>query len=196
MKSRIFVILILGLILSLPLSAQGPEAYRDTLRRSESPFKVDSVFRQTEIGKMTHLSGMKQLSREPEDKRNAYLRQLAREVVLNTGPDWYREYGEWEVTGPFVYETISENPREMAHNGRKYYKVTSRYDKNVERLNRYFASQVDIWEDDGQPMGVDFGLGMGLSFTLLSYNAYLDLDIAKRPVQRYDSRPDMILYAE
>ena len=196
MKSRTFFILILGVIFNLPLLALETEEPVVTAQKIEPPFKVDSAFCQTEISKMTHLRGLKQLSRKPEDKRNAYLRQLAREVVLNTGPDWYREYGEWEVTGPFVYETISENPREMAHNGRNYYRVTSRYDKNVERLNMNYASQVDIWEDDGQPMGVFFGLGMGMSFTLLSYNAYLDLDIAKRPIQRYDSRLEMILNAE
>lgn len=196
MKIKTCLILILGAIFSLQLSAQEPSHPKKTTVRLEPPFKVDSVFRQTEISKMTHLSGMKRLARKPEDKRNAYLRQLAREVVLNTGPDWYREYGEWEVSGPFVYTASSLHPKEMAHDGRKYYRVTSRYDENVERLNWNYASQVDIWEEDGQPAGVLFGLGVGKTFNIVSYKDYLDWDIAKRPVQRYDSRPDMILNAE
>ncbi len=187
-------ILLFGVLLSLPLSAQGPEAYRDTLRRSESPFKVDSVFRQTEISKMTHLSGMKHLSRKPEEKRNTYLRQLAREVVLNTGPDWYREYGEWEVTGPFVYETPSTEPKRVASIGRKYYRVTSWYDKNAETLNWFYASEVEIWENDGQPKGVIFGEGMGWNFWTSPYKNWIESGITEKQMWPYSPpHPDVIL---
>lgn len=195
MNIRTCFILILGAIFSLQLSAQEPSHPQKTTVRLEPPFKVDSVFRLTEISKMTHLSGVKHLSRKPEEKRNAYLKQLAREVVLNCGPEWYREYGEWEVTGPFVYEMPSAD---LARHGRKhyyYYKVTSQYDRNVETLNWDFASQVKIWEDDGQPEGVTFGTGMGRGFTRLSYKEYLDsTDITKRTGFPYYPWPDAMIW--
>ncbi len=193
MKNRSCFILLLGAIFSLQLSAQEAAAQKNTMLRLETPFKVDSVFRQTEISKMTHLSGMKHLSRKSEAKRNAYLRQLAREVVLNFGPDWYREYGEWEVTGPFVYEMPSAD---LARHGRNYYKVTSWYDKNVETMDWYYASQVTIWEDDGQPEGVTFGTGMGLGFPgQLGYKKYLEsTGITKRNRFPYSPWPDVRIW--
>lgn len=191
MKIKTCLILILGVILSLQLSAQESATPLRTTVRLEPPFKVDSVFRLTEISKMTHLRKMKHLARKPEDKRNAYLKQLAREVVLNCGPEWYREYGEWEVTGPFVYEMPSAD---LARHGRKhyyYYRVTFRYDKNVEMET---SSWVDIWEDDGQPEGVIFS-GYGMGFTKRSYKEYLEsTDITKRTGFLYNPWPDVILW--
>ena len=196
MKSRTFFILILGTIFSLPLSAQDPEASKDTTQSPVPPFKMDSVFRQTEISNMTHLSGMKHLSRKPEDRRNAYLRQLAREVVLNTGPDWYREYGEWEVTGPFVYnEILFHKPKEIERIGQKYYKVTSWNDKEAERMNWDYASQVYIWESDGQPLRVTFGLGMGWHFFTSSYKSWIESGITEKQMFPMHNTPEMTINA-
>ena len=39
-----------------------------------------------------------------EPDRNAYLITKAKEVVLNFGPRFYREYGEPEISGREVYE--------------------------------------------------------------------------------------------
>lgn len=105
------------------------------------------------------------LSRMNENDRNAYLVEKAKEVVLNFGPDYYREYGEPEIS---ELKTFTEDRWEK-YKGDKYYTVTFRYDKTKETLEWDFAAEVDIWEKDGEPQGVKFGNGIGLHFLKKSY---------------------------
>ena len=54
---------------------------------------------------ITAQSNVCNLSKMYEPDRNAYLIKKAKEVVMNFGPDYYREYGEPEISG---IETLEE----------------------------------------------------------------------------------------
>ena len=89
------------------------------------------------------------LRKMSESDRNAFLITKAKEVVLNFGPDYYREYREPEISG---IETLEER-KYTEFNGEKYYTVTFRYDKTKETLEWDYAARVHIMEKDGSESG-------------------------------------------
>ena len=126
---------------------------------------------------ITAQSNVCNLSKMYEPDRNAYLIKKAKEVVMNFGPDYYREYGEPEISG---IETLEER-KYTEFNGEKYYTVTFRYDKTKETLEWDYAARVHIMEKDGEPWGVQFGNGLGLHFFRESYKEKL-----KRGIKKYE----------
>lgn len=117
------------------------------------------------------------LSKMCEPDRKAYLIKKAKEVVLNFGPDYYREYGEPEISGI----EILEGWKYTEFLGKKYYTVTFRYDKTKETLEWNYAACVHIMEADGEPWGVEFGNGLGIHFFKESYR-----DWVKRGIKKYE----------
>ncbi|MBR1667626.1 MAG: hypothetical protein IJ693_05015 [Bacteroidaceae bacterium] len=99
--------------------------------------------------------------------------KLAKEVVMNFGPDYYRDYKEPEISKKQVFEDDSEGiPEVMRNAGRPYYTVTLFYDREKEQLAEKFAAAIDIWADDGEPMRVLFGNGMGINFFFNPYREW------------------------
>lgn len=103
-------------------------------------------------------------------ERNKYLRQIAKEAVLNFGPNYYREYKEFEIPKT-VYTFTTEDEREeiTKHIGRKYYAVFIRYDKTKEKMSADFAARVYVWEDTGEPFRIMFGCNWGRNFFFEPY---------------------------
>lgn len=75
-------------------------------------------------------SKMRHLERKEESKRNEYLVDKAKEVIMAFGPDYYRDYKE-----PIIFdinsfkETFKDDPvlKNKKLYGRKYYTVTFFY---------------------------------------------------------------------
>jgi hypothetical protein len=92
-----------------------------------------------------------------EKKRNAYLKAVAKEVVVKYGTGYYRDYKEPVISRGQVppqgeINTTGENA------GRFFYHITYQYDKTKENLGE-FAIQIGFWEDTGEPLVVSFGNG-------------------------------------
>ena len=130
------------------------------------------------------------LSKMQLQQRNEYLLTLAKEVTRNFGPDYYREYKDPEISEEKVFEgKWDKSPEVQRCVGRKYYTVTFRYDRTKERLNWHYASQVDIWADDGEPQGVLFGSGIGVHFFERPYRQWVRDGIKENDKIPYKNRP-------
>ena len=104
------------------------------------------------------------LSKMDSVTRNEYLCKLAKNVTITCGPGYYRKYMIPKVSkDAFVYQT--EHLKYQKDNGRKYYKVFFLYDASIEPQDEGIASQIWIWEDDGQPVSVDYANSLGYRFT-------------------------------
>lgn len=112
----------------------------------------------------------KNLSKMPEKTRNEYLLQKSKEVVVNFGPEWYRENMSVEISPLCVFkEDYDKRPEIQRNVGRKYYTLTFRYKQK--QPDYYFAFDVSIWEDDGEPEGITFGNNFGLNFLFEPYSS-------------------------
>ena len=109
-----------------------------------------------------------------KQEREKYLVKKAKEVVLNFGPAYYREYGTPEISKARKFKR-EERWEEFA--GKRYYTVTLPYDKTKEQLAWSYAAEVDIWEDNGEPQGVMFGYGMGIHFLDTPYKERVERGI-------------------
>jgi len=100
-----------------------------------------------------------------ETERKATLLRIAKEGVLEFGPDYYREYGEPEIEHGYV----GENPKQYftdeefeKYKNRSFYSVKYFYDKNEEAFHEDYSAWVYIWGDTGKVFAIRFGIGMGL----------------------------------
>jgi hypothetical protein len=126
-------------------------------------------------------------------QRYEYMVKLAKEVVMNFGSDYYQEYKGPEISELKVFSSDDEHPDFQKNVGRKYYVVTFSYDKTRTRLEWDYGAQVEIWEDSGEPKGVMFGHGLGLSFILKSYRELVrEVERYKMPYQSKPNRPENI----
>ena len=73
----------------------------------------------------TSFSQNKNLSKMTEKARNEYLLEKSKEVILNFGPEWYREPMSVEISGLSVFnDETNKHPKIQKCNGRKYYTIT------------------------------------------------------------------------
>lgn len=123
-------------------------------------------------------------------ERNAYLVKKAKEVIMNFGPDYYREYKEPEISDLKVFSDEND-PRQEIRNiiGREYYSVIIPYDKNKEFLEWSYAAEVGIWADDGEPMLVIFGCNKGINFFFRPYKEWVKAGIKDEEKVPYKSLP-------
>jgi hypothetical protein len=109
-----------------------------------------------------------------KESREAYLIALGRQVTRDFGPGYYREFGAPVISEEEQFQDCYDmRPEIQKNNGREYYMVTFLYDPSKETLEWNFASQVEIWKDTGEPMGVIFGNGYGINFFFRSYQRQL-----------------------
>lgn len=110
-----------------------------------------------------------------EKKRQEYLLNLSKEVILNLGPDFYRTENPPEIKGPVIHKkTLSDDNLTKRYYGREYYSVIYPYNKAEEPLGGHsFSARVDIWAENGEPCSVMFGTGMGFQFYTNSYHETL-----------------------
>lgn len=133
-----------------------------------------------------------------KQERHAYLVKKSIEVIKNFGPGYYREGAApiiSDYTHSFFYDTKEMltapeiEPILVKNNGRKYYEVICPYDTLTERLSWDFAAKIKIWEDDGQPIEVIFGNGIGVNFFARSYDCWIQegvKDIEKIKYQKVE----------
>lgn len=133
---------------------------------------------------LSQVVNLKEITKEARDE---YLINKAKEATINFGPEFYRDSLRYSISVVKTY-VASEGDREdmKQQSGRFYYTVTLFYnDSSLERKRYSFASQTDIWEDDGQPLGIDFGSGLGFEFFGRSYQEVLNDD--RHSVIKFDS---------
>jgi len=133
-------------------------------------------------------SQMHHLENKDDSKRNKYLVQKAKEVIIAFGPDYYRDYKEPIISDIIVFpETFENDPvlKDKKLFGRKYYTITFMYDPLAETLLYNYAAEVDIWADDGQPANVRFGCGRGKCFYSVSYKEWLKKGIKEEEIIPY-----------
>ena len=180
---------------SKPVSVS--ENYVDGARAHESK---EVVYYYSDIDTLTSLATDIHLSQQDSVKRNEYLVKLAREVVLNFGPGYYRDNMNPEISPIRMYldsTHVKQFPEDRKNIGRKYYVVTIPYDHAQEQLEWDYAANVEIWEDDGEPKRVMFGHGLGIHFTSRPYREWVKEGIKEdeiMPYQHYTIKPEKIVY--
>ena len=131
----------------------------------------------------------KNLERMSEKKRNSKLIAIARDAILEVGPDYYREDTVPVINGPktFSWKNWGGKPY-IEQEGRRYYWVTYPYDNEKEEIKiaQPFTAEVLIWADNGEVGAINFGNGMGYNFFQgkdyehsISNNTYPNLDYDK-----------------
>ena len=180
---------------SKPVSVS--ENYVDGARAHESN---EVVYYYSDIDTLTSLATDIHLSQMDSVKRYEYLVKLAREVVLNFGPGYYRDNMNPTISDLRVFSDsslVERFPEAKRNLGRKYYTVTFPYDHAQEQLEWDYAANVEIWEDDGEPKGVMFGHGLGIHFTSRPYREWVKEGIKEdeiMPYQHYTIKPEKIVY--
>ena len=158
------------------------------------------VYYYSDIDTLTSLATDIHLSQMDSVKRYEYLVKLAREVVLNFGPGYYRDNMNPTISDLRVFSDsslVKRFPEAKRNLGRKYYTVTIPYDHVQERLEWDYAANVEIWEDDGEPKGVMFGHGLGIHFTFRPYREWVKAGVKEdeiMPYQHYTIKPEKIVY--
>ena len=158
------------------------------------------VYYYSDIDTLTSLATDIHLSQMDSVKRYEYLVKLAREVVLNFGPGYYRDNMNPEISPIRMYldsTHVKQFPEDRKNIGRKYYVVTIPYDHAQEQLEWGYAANVEIWEDDGEPKSVMFGHGLGIHFTSRPYREWVKEGIKEdeiMPYQHYTIKPEKIVY--
>ena len=89
--------------------------------------------------------------------KDSFFIARAKDLVLTYGPAYYRV----KYRKPTVEYKIEEKGKDA---GRTYAKVTFYYDPKEEQLNWNYAAYANIWADNGEPVKVMFGHGLGMSF--------------------------------
>ena len=179
---------------SKPLSVFWSDAEPRYHESQEVVYYYSDIEEPTSLEANTHLSQMDSV------KRNEYLVKLAREVVLNFGPGYYRDNMNPTISDLRVFSDrslVKRFPEAQQKLGKKYYVVTIPYDHTQERLEMDYAAQVEIWEDDGEPKGVMFGHNMGIHFTTRPYREWVKDGIKEdeiMPYQHYTIKPEKIVY--
>ena len=179
---------------SKPVSVS--ENYVDGARAHESK---EVVYYYSDIDTLTSLATDIHLSQMDSVKRYEYLVKLAREVVLNFGPGYYRDNMNPEISPIRMYldsTHVKQFPEDRKNIGRKYYVVTIPYDHAQEQLEWGYAANVEIWEDDGEPKRVMFGHGLGIHFTSRPYREWVKEGIKEdeiMPYQHYTIKPEKIV---
>lgn len=123
------------------------------------------------IFSLSAVAQSKDLSKMETKQRETYLVKIAKEVTDTFGPGWYQGGIIPEISGPKIYD--DKRPEVQKHIGRKYYTIKFWYDDKTKKKTggwRY-ASEVEIWEDDGEPMGILFGDSYGFSFLMIPYRS-------------------------
>ena len=180
---------------SKPVSVS--ENYVDGARSHESN---EVVYYYSDIDTLTSLATDIHLSQMDSVKRYEYLVKLAREVVLNFGPGYYRDNMNPTISDLRVFSDsslVERFPEAKRNLGRKYYTVTIPYDHAQEQLEWGYAANVEIWEDDGEPKSVMFGHGLGIHFTSRPYREWVKEGIKEdeiMPYQHYTIKPEKIVY--
>lgn len=121
------------------------------------------------------IDGKLALSQMTEEARNEYLLKKSKEVVLNFGPEWYQEPMTTTIHGPREYHGLDS--RSQKYNGRQCYFVSYYYDKYKNTGNSR-AFTVCLWEEDGEPEGIEYGNEHGQAF-FGSYNKMVKDGIKK-----------------
>ena len=180
---------------SKPVSVS--ENYVDGARSHESN---EVVYYYSDIDTLTSLATDIHLSQMDSVKRYEYLVKLAREVVLNFGPGYYRDNMNPTISDLRVFSDsslVERFPEAKRNLDRKYYTVTIPYDHAQEQLEWGYAANVEIWEDDGEPKSVMFGHGLGIHFTSRPYREWVKEGIKEdeiMPYQHYTIKPEKIVY--
>lgn len=128
----------------------------------------------------------KDLSQMNQKERNAYLVKLAKEVTKTMGPGWYRGKILTDISGPDINKRV---------NNRKYYTVKFSYDEKTSKETGgwKYASETQIWENNGEPWCVMFGLGYGIIFNQTSYQTMKKTGEYKKsqiPFEKFELEPE------
>ena len=128
------------------------------------------------------------LSKLDSVKRNDYLVERAKEVVMNFGPGYHYACDTPEITGPFIFDEKDEyySPKYKKERGKKYYKITFNVDRTKFFFSWGYAAQVSIWEKSGEPLSVGFGNGMGKYFLGRSYKTWVEMGIKEEDTIPYE----------
>lgn len=120
-------------------------------------------------------------------KKADYLVKLAKEVVYNFGPDYYKEDLVAEISNtPEVYSSTFENPEVQKYVGKKYYTIIL-HEKKTKEKGKYIA-KIGIWADDGEPYYVEFYDRIGTTFMLRPYKQWIKEGVKDEEKVHYEPK--------
>ena len=134
-------------------------------------------------------SQTKDLSKMDDEERNVYLERMAREVTANFGPDYIKDGMTVRISDKKTFRTnkyIQDIPEYKIIDGKQYYSVTLVYNQELEKQPFTIASVTEILVDDGQPLSVMFGGGVGVEFIRHPYAEWVKEGIEEPYIIKFD----------
>ena len=104
----------------------------------------------------------------PKSKRNSLLKSMATAIVMQYGPEYYRD--KITIERVIMPDHPDMHEKDKQHIGEPYYRVRFLYDSRKERFEMKFAANVTFWGITGKPRDVTFGNGIGLSLDGIDKN--------------------------
>lgn len=132
------------------------------------------------------------LDKMNENTRQETLIKVAKTAVMEYGPDFYREYGQPEITHDYVGKIFRKEFTEEQHKkykNRSYYTVKYFYDSTQEYLPYGYSSWVFIWAGIGKPFMVYFGHGFGLTIEDVEKLRKTSPSEAKKAIATWQKQP-------
>ena len=106
--------------------------------------------------------------------------------VANTfGPAYIPFFKDAEISEIRIFQKddYGDKQRKIRKQiGRAYYEVTFTYDTTAVRFAFNYAAKVRIWKDNGEPLDVIFGNGMGRNFLFKSFKKQTKHYKKKKPM--------------
>ncbi len=137
------------------------------------------------------LIGQAQVTVYDETKASQFEKNLVSTAIIladTFGPDYeVKNAVRIEISGPFVFQADDKRPEIQKHVGRTYYDV-SFFPQDRSSYEWGYLSKAQIWSD-GEPWGVLFGNGMGVSFFFKSFEEKKNQpDHMTIPLQKIEKR--------
>lgn len=104
------------------------------------------------------------LEKMNESERTKFLLRVAKEGIMEYGPDYYREYKIPKIE----YNCVVDSNKNFAdeeveqYRNRHYYSVKYFYNESEESFNTDYSAWVFIWADTSKVFQIYFGNGFGL----------------------------------
>ena len=132
----------------------------------------------------------KNLSKMETKERNEFLLKIAKEATDIFGPGWYQGTIIPDISDVKIYnDEFDMRPEIQKNNGRKYYTVKFWYDEKTKKeIGWSYASKVDVWEDNGEPLSIIFGDTYGIGFEFIPYGSRVKAGVLKeqqRPFRKF-----------
>ena len=129
--------------------------------------------------------------------RNEYLIGMGKKVMAEFGPDWYNDSLQVSISKEktFNQKEFGTGGNKEKYYGGTYYTVTFFNEQKENEPVWKYAAQVSIWADNGEPMMIIYGNGVGNQFySGPTYQMIKQSGIPKESIIPYKPYKDVVAH--